>query len=323
VANVPPLGQFSDTPIFNTKAVVRETDVPADTFRAWERRYGVPLPQRTEGGHRLYSERDIAIIRWLRDRTAAGMNISQAVRLLQSSSGGDAGVAAPMPDAPQVEPRALQRLQNDLLEAMMHFDAVHAEQIMAEAFALYPFEDVLLHMVEPLMVEVGERWHRGEISVANEHFTTQFVRRKLAGLLSAFEPVTTRGTIVVACAPGELHDIGVMFVALFLMRRNWHVIYLGPQVPQSDLLETVRAVRPQLVCLSASLKETARQLIEVARSLQEREPQVHIGFGGRIFNMDANLRNAVPGTYLGQNAREVVSTVAALFPASSTSTSAS
>src|SRR6476661_3974138 len=76
--------RLSAEPIYNTRAVVRRTGVPADTFRAWERRYGVPSPQRTAGGHRLYSDRDIAIIRWLRDRTAEGINISHAVQLLQN-----------------------------------------------------------------------------------------------------------------------------------------------------------------------------------------------------------------------------------------------
>ncbi len=202
---------------------------------------------------------------------------------------------------------------------MMRFDAAHAEQLMAEAFAMYPLEDVLLQIVEPLMVEVGNRWHRGEISVAIEHFTTQFVRRKLAGLLSASEPVATHGTIIVACAPGELHDIGVLIVALFLMRRNWYVIYLGPQMPPSDLLETVRAVQPQMVCLAASMPETARQLVAVANRLQQFAPQLRIGYGGQIFNIDAQVRQSMPGVYLGQNAREVVSTVTALFKPPSTS----
>lgn len=321
VANVPPFGQFSPAPIFNTKAVVRETDVPADTFRAWERRYSVPQPQRTNGGHRLYSERDIAIIRWLRDRTAEGMNISQAVRLLQSTLF-DAAADGVVPDSTRVEPRALQRLQTELLDAMMRFDAARGEQLMAEAFALYPLEDVLLQLVEPLLIEVGERWHRGDISVASEHFTTQFMRRKLSGLFSAAEPVAARGTIIVACAPGELHDIGALFVALFLMRRNWHVIYLGPQMPPSDLLETVRAVQPQMVCLAASLEETAQQLVSVAKKLQQHDPHMPIGYGGRIFNMDAHARQAMPGTYLGRDAREVASTIATLFNTPSTSASA-
>src|SRR3954470_15686551 len=85
MAQPPLLAQFSTAPVFNTKAVARETSVPADTFRAWERRYGMPRPQRTAGGHRLYSERDIAIIRWLRDRTDEGVNISHAVLLLTNT----------------------------------------------------------------------------------------------------------------------------------------------------------------------------------------------------------------------------------------------
>src|SRR5258707_3552020 len=84
-AQSPSLAHLSSSRVFNTKAVARETGVPADTFRAWERRYGVPHPQRTAGLHRLYSDRDIAIIRWLRDRTAEGMNISQAVQLLTNT----------------------------------------------------------------------------------------------------------------------------------------------------------------------------------------------------------------------------------------------
>src|SRR5215212_1396998 len=195
MAQPPPLAQFSTAPVFNTKAVARETGVPADTFRAWERRYGVPRPQRTAGGHRLYSERDIAIIRWLRDRTAEGMNISQAVQLLASAPS-----PAPRTDT---EARAIARLIEELVDALTNFDAALADRLVSEAFALYPFESVLLDLIQPSMSQVGERWHRGEINVAAEHFATQFVRRKLAGLLSIFEGGPQRATVVVGCAPGE------------------------------------------------------------------------------------------------------------------------
>src|SRR5687768_5866252 len=113
------LDPFSTRPVFNTKAVARETGVPADTFRAWERRYGVPHPQRTDGGHRLYSDRDIAIIRWLRDRTAEGMNISQAVQLLRSTTDSSAGTV-------ETEARAIERLCEELVLALTMFDAARA-----------------------------------------------------------------------------------------------------------------------------------------------------------------------------------------------------
>src|SRR4029434_9813721 len=127
------LGPFSTQPVFNTKAVARETGVPADTFRAWERRHGVPLPQRTDGGPRLYSDRDIAIIRWLRDRTAEGMNISQAVQLLKSAaeSGGS---------AVEVEAHSIERLCEELVLALTMFDAASAEIALGKAFGFFPFE---------------------------------------------------------------------------------------------------------------------------------------------------------------------------------------
>src|ERR671920_885159 len=113
MAQPPQLAQLSASPVFNTKAVARETGVPADTFRAWERRYGVPRPQRTAGGHRLYSERDIATIRWLRDRTAEGLTISQAVRLLESDD-------AREEVTPQ--PAAWPMLEEQLVEALLALD---------------------------------------------------------------------------------------------------------------------------------------------------------------------------------------------------------
>src|SRR5690242_13335197 len=191
MAQPPPLAQLSTSPVFNTKAVARETGVPADTFRAWERRYGVPRPQRTPGGHRLYSERDIGIIRWLRDRTDEGVNISHAVLLLTNSLDMPA-IAMP---AGNDEARATGQLIDEIVQALMNFDSTQADQILSEAFSIYPFEQVLLELVQPAMVDIGERWHRGQINVSVEHFATQFVRRKLTGLLNAFEGSAYRATV--------------------------------------------------------------------------------------------------------------------------------
>jgi methanogenic corrinoid protein MtbC1 len=304
----PPLVQLSTTPVFNTKAVALETGVPADTFRAWERRYGVPRPQRSVGGHRLYSERDIAIIRWLRDRTDEGVNISHAILLLTNALAAPAGAPAD-----NIAARTIELMTEELLQALTNFDAPQADRILSEAFSIYPLEEVLLDLTQPAMIEIGDRWHRGQINVAIEHFATQFVRRKLAGLLSVFEGIGRRGTILVGCAPGELHDLGALLSSLFLMRRGWHVIYLGPQVPLADLLDTVRSVTPDLVCLSASTFETAAELISVARRLLDEFPQVHFGFGGRVFNMNPELRHSVLGSFLGRDARELGENVGTLL----------
>ncbi|MCX6014700.1 MAG: B12-binding domain-containing protein [Chloroflexales bacterium] len=303
----PSLKQLSLAPVFNTKAVALETTVPPDTFRAWERRYGVPRPQRTQGGHRLYSERDIAIIRWLRDRTAEGMNISHAVMLLNNVF--EEEVSLPATNTT----RGLDQLVQELTRTLTSFDAGASDRLLSEAFSLHPFEQVLLELIQPVMVEIGERWHRGEINIAAEHFATEFMRRKLASLINIFETVATRETIIIGCAPNELHDMGILFASLFLVRRGWKVIYLGARVPLSDLLETIAKVHPDMVCLAGTTIEAAHAMQEVAISIQKIHPQLRFGYGGRIFNLEPTLRETMPGHFLGHDARELTDNVATIL----------
>lgn len=306
MAQPPPLGSFSDRPVFNTKAVARETGVPADTFRAWERRYGVPRPQRTASRHRLYSDRDIAIIRWLRDRTAEGVNIGQAVQLLMSR-------LETTPETTAHAARSIEQLCAELVLALTSFDLPYAERLTSEAFALYPLETALLDLLQPAMIEIGERWQHDEINVVTEHFASQFIHRKLAGLLNVFESSSQRATIVVGCAPEELHNLGALLAALFLIRRGWHVIYLGAQVPLTDLIATVHVLKPALVCLSASTIQTAVALSEVAFALKSAVPDVLFGYGGRAFNLNPELRRTSPDAFLGHDARELADNVARLL----------
>jgi len=308
------LSQFSDKPRYNTKAVAQETGVPADTFRAWERRYGVPRPQRTDGGHRLYSERDIATIRWLRDRTAEGLTISQAIALM--GDGNESNLSW-LSTAVDTEPHTWDRLNSRLLASLVDFDSTRAEQILGEAFALYPMEDVFLKLVQPVMVEVGEQWHAGKLSITAEHFATQFVRRKLSGLFNTYNITDGRGMLLVACAPSEQHDLGALMLSVFLVRHGWQVIYLGPEVPMRDLLDTVRQLQPDMVVMAASTTETATQLLEIGRAvLNLAPPTPHFGYGGRAYNLNPMLVQKMPGTFLGKNALEAVDTVADLLSVS-------
>ncbi|RMD75407.1 MAG: MerR family transcriptional regulator [Chloroflexi bacterium] len=305
------LSQFSDKPRYNTKAVAQETGVPADTFRAWERRYGIPRPQRTEGGHRLYSERDIATIRWLRDRTAEGLTISQAIALM--NDGSETGLSW-LNTAVDTEPHTWERMQARMINALTDFDATRAEQILGEAFALYPLEDVFLKLIQPVMIEIGEQWHAGRISVTAEHFATQFIRRKLSSLFNTYNVTEGRGLVVVGCAPSEQHDLGALMLAVFLVRHGWQVVYLGPEIPVRDLLDAVRHIQPDLVCLSASTTETATQLLEIGRALQQVPPPTPLfGYGGRAFNLNPVLTHKMPGTFLGRDAQEAVENVASLL----------
>ena len=266
------LQSCSTTPMYNTKLVVGETGVPADTFRAWERRYGLPRPQRGEGGQRLYSERDIATIRWLRDRTNEGLTISQAVALLESEAESSAAID---------QPRSFDALQAELLQALLRFDAVGADGILSEAFGLYALDTVCVNIMQPALVGVGEMWHAGTASVAQEHFASQFLRRKLLALLNIYDVPEGRATVVAACAPGEQHDMGLLLLALFLVRRNFRVVFLGADVPIEALQQAVAQVHPEIVCISATTPSTGDHAEQMAHTVLQQHPDTLVFIGGQ------------------------------------------
>lgn len=298
-------------PIYNIKAVVQRTGVPADTVRAWERRYGVPHPERTASGQRLYSERDIAVIAWLRQRTAEGMTISQAVSLLDAL--GENHAVAPAPPI-SAGPRTHAAVVRDLLLAFLHYDQRAADPIVGEAFILFGVEETAISVLRPALVEVGEMWHRAEIPTTVEHFASQFVKRKLAGLISMYDNQYAPWTVVVACPPHEQHEIGALLLCLFMMRQGWQVVYLGPDVPIADLMETVAQVGPDMVCVSATGVDSATNVVRIGEALQTLpEPRPIYAYGGNIFNNTPALRATVPGVFLSEDAHQAVDIARALL----------
>ncbi|MBV9579444.1 MAG: cobalamin-dependent protein [Chloroflexi bacterium] len=300
----------SDAPLYNTAAVVQRTGVPATTIRAWERRYGYPSPERDAGGQRLYSERDMAGIRWLSEQTSQGVAISRAVAMLRN------GYAAPPPanGAPAAAPRSFASLRSEILSALLALDPSRAEATLAEAFALYSVEDVCLQVFEPVLIEVGDRWHAGELSIAAEHYITSFIRTRLFALLNAYQRPDGDGPLVfTACGPDEWHEVGIVLVSIFLARRGIAVRYLGPNLPLEALADLVAQQHPAVVALSAQSRETARALRGVTRMLAQG-PGSHprVVLGGQAFNRDAALRESVDGMYVGPNADAAADAIASL-----------
>jgi MerR family transcriptional regulator, light-induced transcriptional regulator len=308
------LPEGADTPLYNTAAVVLRTGVAATTFRAWERRYGFPKPDRDAGGQRLYSEREIQAIQWLREQTALGVAISRAVAMLQS--GQLPGEQSPEPDTARA--RSYAALRAELLAALLAFKSGLAETVLAEAFALYSVEDVCLEILEPLLVEVGDRWHTGELSVADEHYVTSFIRARLFALLNVYQRSDPAGPLVLtACAPDEWHEMGILLVSVFLARRHVAVRYLGPNLPLEALERVVTRHHPAVVALSAQSPDTARKLRRVARVLRSSgPPQPQFVYGGQAFNADPGLRDAVDGTWVGPTAAAASGAITAMVEGS-------
>jgi methanogenic corrinoid protein MtbC1 len=198
-------------------------------------------------------------------------------------------------------------LQKRLMGALVAFDQRSAEYVWTEACSLYSPEAVCIDLLLPVQIGIGEGWHRGEVTVAAEHFASRFVQGKLLNLLSV-QPVGLTGPqAVIGCAQGELHELGALVLALFMRWSGFRVIYLGQNVPNSTIEETVLQLRPQILGLSATTVAGARTMIEVGEIVARIDPPRPLFiFGGIAFYEQPELVQQINGRYLEGDVRQIV-----------------
>jgi DNA-binding transcriptional MerR regulator len=295
-----------NAPTYNLRAVVQETGLKADTLRAWERRYGLPVPKRSEGGHRLYSRRDIEILKWLVERVAEGLTISRAVELWRNlEEAGDDPVAdllSPTIGQPQYVVDAgstLDEIRQAWISACIQFDEQSADAVIAQAFAIFPIETVTLQILLKAMNEIGEKWFSSEISVQQEHFISQITLKRLDALLVAVPPPTRSEKIILACPPGEEHTISLVLLTLSLKRKGFQVYFFGADTPIDQLENATSSIKPNLVISSAQQLSALQGLLSLASKILEEG--IAFAFGGRIFNIVPELHDKIPGYYLGES----------------------
>ena len=306
---------FDETPTFNLKVVVRETGLKPDTLRAWERRYGMPQPNRTPGHQRLYSQHDIETLKWLVDRQAEGLSISRAVELWRKfEAEGQDPLRAAAPEQPVVQPvapltigDALSQLRQAWLSAGLAFNEAQAERVLSQAFALYPVETVCIEVLQQGLANVGEGWYRGQVTVQQEHFISELAVRRLETLLVSTPPPVRPGRLLVACPPEEEHIFSPLLLTLTLRRRGWDVVYLGANVPANRIETTLGSIQPQLALMAAQHLPTAATLLDMSGVFwANRTP---LAFGGLIFNRIPALRRCIPGYFLGEQLPQALTQV--------------
>lgn len=287
----------------NIKAVSERTGVPLHTLRAWERRYGIPRPQRNaENRYRLYSEQDIADVLWMKRQVETGVSPAQASALLLQQS---RSALSPAPIAAPTE-----SLRAALYDAFERHDDAAAQNVWNEAWSALAPELVLVDIVQPTLRRIGDRWQRNLLSVEQEHFASNLVRQRLAALILAQPlPSLSAPRLVAACAPEEQHDLGLLMITLLARRQGWQVNYLGQRTPLADLLHAGKDAR--FIVLSVS---TVTGLASLA-PLWNMEPlSTPILFGGDILNGVPVLREHLPGAFLGSDPVQSIQTMLTSTP---------
>jgi DNA-binding transcriptional MerR regulator len=247
----------------------KRAGVSPELLRAWERRYGLLRPTRSAGGLRLYSPADVERVRLMRRHLADGVAAAEAASLALRAG----------PDA-RAAPAALDpaAVRDDLAQALDRFDEPGAQDAIDRLLAAATVDALLGDVVLPYLHDLGDRWERGEISIAQEHFASSVLRGRLLGLARGWG-LGLGPLALLACAPGEHHDLGLIAFGLALRARGWRIVFLGSDTPIETLDETSRQLDPDLIVLSAVSAETVRGLATHVRELA-RHHRLAIGGAG-------------------------------------------
>jgi methanogenic corrinoid protein MtbC1 len=246
-------------------------------LRAWESRYGLLQPERSAGGFRLYSEADVLRVRRMQANLTSGLSAAEAARAVLEADrevDADAGQAA----APGRVPATAGELLGALRQAFDTFDESAAQAVLDRLVSDLSLAAMLREVVLPYLAELGRRWEQGTASIAQEHFASNVIRGRLAGLARGWG--SGHGPrAVLACPPGELHDLALMAFGIVLNRHGWKIDYLGINTPVEELERAVDTRAPGLVVLAATLPDSLTPLTGQLTRLARRVPLVLAGPG--------------------------------------------
>ena len=258
----------------------RRSDVPAPSLRAWEARYGLLSPTRTEGGFRLYGPDDVRRVRAMKANLDRGLSAAEAARLALAET--EAAEAAPL----------LTEGARELATALERFDETTAQAVLDRLFGAFSLEAVLRDVLVPYLRDVGERWRRGDVTIAQEHFASNVLRGRLLALARGWG----RGSgpvALLACAEDEQHDLPLLLFGLLLRSLGWRIGYLGTDTPLPSLAQAARELRPDAVVVSGT---TTGSLAAHSAGLQEIALLAPLYVAGAAASEE--LARQAHGTYL-------------------------
>jgi len=264
-----PIDKPEHPPLVRIGELSRRTGVGVDALRAWERRYGLLQPERSPGGFRLYGPSDEERVRAMKSLIDSGVSAAEAARIAQAQGPGGAD-AAPAAEGGDHAER--------LAAALDRFDETDANATLDDAIARFTIDALVGRVLLPVLHEIGTRWESGDVSVAEEHFATALLRGRMLALGRNWG--TGRGPLaLLACPPGELHDLGLVAFGLILRERGWRVALLGADTPIGTIADAVTKLRPDVVVLAAVTPEPYDAVAEEIRKLANGTPVVIGGEG--------------------------------------------
>jgi DNA-binding transcriptional MerR regulator/methylmalonyl-CoA mutase cobalamin-binding subunit len=251
------------------KSVCAMTGLNPVTLRAWERRYGLIEPQRTAGGHRLYTQNDVERILRALALTRDGLAIGQVKEALDSE---------PVPAAALVDTGRWAGYRRRFAAAIAAFDEAALEGIYDEALALHPVDTVDRMLLIPMLQELGERWSKIAGGVAEEHFFATYARHKIGARFHHRRLLRDGPKMLAACAPGEQHEIGLLLFSLAAHDAGFRVVLLGANVPFRDVAAATHRAQCDAVVISNAIHRSAPEFYaELADLVEAAGRPIYLG----------------------------------------------
>lgn len=270
---------MADEAKYRVGMVSKMTGLSTHTLRMWEKRYAAVLPKRTEAGGRLYTDDDVERLRLLHNLVQSGHSIGGIAKLPDADL---RSMAAAFP-APSSQPvlRHLPEVRERVLGAIERLRTEEAEQLLSRAALSTEPSEFLKSVVGPILVDIGDRWERGELRIAHEHACSTVMRGLLFSLMRLYPAGDARRRVVVATPAKEDHELGALMVAMLAAMHGWSVLYLGPDLPAEEIAYAVEDTNAELLMLSVTNlkpKQSQREIAAIERAIPER---VKILVGGK------------------------------------------
>lgn len=221
--------------------------------------------------------------------------------------------------------RSIAYLQQKLMPLLLSFDCIGIEQTISDTLATHSLEIVANKLFLGTIRQIEQKWLNGEVSLLAHNYAVTTLRSQLIAMMNAAAMSETGPKILLACAPGDQHELGLLALALSLRRRGFLVIYLGPNLSVNEFDRVLDIVRPRLICLAAATAQSAKNLITLGQFCQDKlltakaqytrsdlKQEALLSFGGVIFNRNPVLVAHTPGIYLGNSIEDAVKKVQGL-----------
>lgn len=285
---------------YNIKAAASILGIQPGTLRAWERRYQMIAPVRNEAGHRLYTDEHIKTLKWLIKKVNQGFTISQAISLMDQSQ---SPILAGTINFKQNN--QLDRLSDELFEALIHFDEIKANEILNSMFSVFFIEKTVFDIFNPLLKKITDSCESGKILNAQKHYARLYIHTRTAMLIQGLPYNSNSPKVITVNYPEDQWNFNMLMITFLLRSKGLKVINVGTNVSIGETEEVLNIFQPDLLIIFCKKTDYLKALMPYVTHLALNHKELMIGLAGEVFqNLEDSMKNLTSVSVIGKTKNE-------------------